>query len=117
MKSLLSDSKYLPVVITRSIQMVRRRSNIECEIAILETLEKQQNHPMKVTHLAYRTNLNILRLKKHLVYLKNQELVKEYVSAGARCYVITGNGENALLHYREFINTMPRRPKGEDMTW
>jgi predicted transcriptional regulator len=96
--------------------MVRRRSDIECEIAILETLEKQ-SHPMKVTHLAYRTNLNILRLKKHLAYLKNERLVEDYVSRGTRCYLITGSGETALRHYREFISTMPRRQKGEDNTW
>lgn len=96
--------------------MAHRRSNIECEIAILETLEKQQNRPMKVTHLAYRTNLNILRLKKHLVYLKNEGLVQEYISAGTRCYAITDGGENALRHYREFINTMPRS-RGDDASW
>ena len=96
--------------------MRHRRSYIECLIAILQALE-QQKQATKITHLTYRTNLNMSRLKKYLHYLKTQGLVLELTGPrNGKYFQITEQGRQALEYFRQFTNVMSGERRKEEMS-
>jgi predicted transcriptional regulator len=109
MKGKLSYNEY-EYIVGSSCQ---KRSKLESCVDILRVLE--QHHPLKLTHIMHRSNLNCVKAKQFLTFLVRKELVNTRRASGEASilYSVTEQGIRVREHFRELIELLPIMEKNE----
>jgi len=94
-------------------EVMRRRSTIEMDIAILQALSSSKL--LKLTHIMYKANLNANILKEKLIVLEAKGLIvshkvhREHLKAQGRerrFYAVTSKGLEVLRGYLSVYNAL-----------
>jgi predicted transcriptional regulator len=94
-------------------EVMRRRSTIEMDIAILQALSGSKL--LKLTHIMYKANLNANVLKKKLIVLESRDLIvshkvhKEHLKQPGKermFYAVTSKGLEVLRSYLSAYNAL-----------
>ncbi len=100
-------------MIQSNANVLRRRSTIEMDIAILQALSGSKT--LKLTHIMYKANLNAIVLKKKLIVLEARGLIKlhklhkEHLKQPGRertFYGATSKGLEVLRSYLSVYNAL-----------
>ncbi len=85
----------------------KKRSKLESYVDILKVLDYR--HPLKLTHVMHRSNLNFVKTKQFLSFLVKQGLVETTRIKGEASvvYLITEKGVRLRKHFRELVELLP----------
>ncbi len=85
----------------------KKRSKLESCVDVLRVLD--QRHPLKLTHIMHRSNLNCSKAKQYLSFLIKHELVETIRVYGepSLLYSITQMGVRVREHFRELVQLLP----------